>query len=59
MMLLTVVGLLLVIGFGFCLWSGYQWLAVLWGGALAALAMGLVSLLLAALVGWLAWRNVR
>ncbi len=59
MMLLTVVGLLLVIGFGFCLWAGYQWLAVLWGGALAALAMGLVSLLLAALVGWLAWRNVR
>lgn len=58
-MLLTVVGLLLMIGFGFCLWAGYQWLTMLLGGALAALIMGGVSLVLAGLVGWLAWRNVR
>ena len=53
---LGVASLLLLLGLGLCLWGGYLWLAVLLEPAAAAALIGVVSLLLA---GGLAWMAIR
>jgi hypothetical protein len=53
---LGVASLLLLLGLGLCLWGVYLWLAVLLEPAAAAALIGVVSLLLA---GGLAWMAIR
>lgn len=53
---LGVATLLLLLGLGMCLWAVYLWLAVLLGPAGAAVLIGVVSLLLAGGLAWIAIR---
>lgn len=53
---LLVMGLLTALGLGFCLWAGYQYLAVQLGDTKAVLAAGIFTLFLAGGFAWLAIR---
>jgi hypothetical protein len=51
-----VAALLLLLGLGLCLWAVYLWLALSLGPAGAAVLIGVVSLLLAGGLAWVALR---
>ncbi len=53
---LGVAALLLLLGLGLCLWAVYLWLALSLGPAGAAVLIGVVSLLLAGGLAWVALR---
>lgn len=56
---LAVAALLVFVGLGFCLWAVYQGLLVQVGAVNAALAVGVLMLLLAGLMAWIAIRIAR
>ena len=57
--ILAAAGLLVLMGLGFCLWAAYQGLAGQLGPVNAAYLIGLVMLLLAGLMAWIAIRLSR
>ena len=56
---LLVAALLGFVGLAFCLWAAYQGLVIQLGALEAALAVGVVMLLLAGLMTWIAIRLSR
>lgn len=53
---LLIAAVVLLVGLGFCLWAGYQWLSM----AMSPIAAkGLIGLLMVAMAGGLAWTAIR
>jgi hypothetical protein len=54
--LFAAAGLLGVVGLCLCLWGLYQYLAFSYGGVTAAVSIGIVSILVAGAILWVAQR---
>jgi divalent metal cation (Fe/Co/Zn/Cd) transporter len=48
-----------LVGIGFCLWAGYQYLELLVGSITASLICGLVLIVFASVLAWLTNRYIR
>jgi hypothetical protein len=57
--ILAVAGLLVFVGLGLCFWVAYQGMAAQLGSTNAALLIGVLMLLLAGLMAWIAIRLTR
>jgi len=57
--MVAVAAMLVFVGLGFCLWAAYQGLVVQLGPVNAALMVGVLMLLLAGLMAWIAIRLTR
>ncbi|HEC16653.1 MAG TPA: hypothetical protein ENI99_08820 [Sedimenticola sp.] len=55
----AVAGVLALVGIGFCLWAGYQYLALVSGPIAASLICGLVIIAVAGGFAWLTSRLLR